>query len=84
MTHLLLSNLEPGTTDDEVRAFIHKYGLPPCDAIERVPGDGTHPSVVLDFNDLDPEALHKYAERIHHMLWKSRELTAQVLTERFL
>ncbi len=33
-------------TDDEVRAFIHKYGLSPCDAIEQVPGDGTRPSVV--------------------------------------
>lgn len=65
--HLLLSNLEPGTTDDELRAFIHEYGHPPCDAFERVRGDGTHTSVVLKFNDLDPEALHEYAGRIHHI-----------------
>ncbi|CAG2127172.1 hypothetical protein LMG31506_00365 [Cupriavidus yeoncheonensis] len=83
MSRLLLTNIEPETTDDEVRAFLHKYGLPPSDAIEQVPGDGTRPSVILDFPELDAETLHKYAERINHMFWKSRELSAQVLTERF-
>lgn len=84
MSHLLLTNLEPGTTDEEVRAFLDKYGLPPCDAIEQVPGDGTRPSVILDFHDLDAETLHKYAGRIDHMFWKRRELTAQVMIDRFV
>lgn len=34
-------------------------------------------------NQLDPQTLHKYAGRIHYMFWKSRELAAQVLTDRF-
>lgn len=83
MSRLLLTNIEPGTADDEVRALLEKYGLPPCDVIEQVPGDGTRPSVVMTFDDVDPDTLHKYAERIHHMFWKGRELTAQVLSDRF-
>ncbi len=83
MSRLLLTNLEPGTTDDEVRAFLDKYGLPACGAIEQVPGDGTRPSVMLDYHDIDPGTLQRYAQRIHHMFWKMRELSAQVMSDRF-
>jgi len=83
MSRLLLTNIEPGTTDDEIRAFLHKYGLPACDSMEQVAGDGTRPSAILDFHDIDPETLHKFAGRIHHMYWKNRELLAQVVTDRF-
>ncbi|RWA50131.1 hypothetical protein AU476_28830 [Cupriavidus sp. UYMSc13B] len=83
MSRLLLTNVEPGTTDEEVRAFLAKYGFPPSDAIEQVAGDGTRPSVILDFHEVDNETLHKYVGRINHMFWKSRELSAQVLAERF-
>jgi len=83
MSHLLLTNIQLGTTDDEVRSLLKKYGIPPYDDIEQLPGDGSRPSVVLAFHEMDPETLHKYAERIHHMFWNSRELTAYVLTERF-
>jgi len=80
---MLLTNLAPGTSEDEIRAFLGKYGLPPCDTIEQMPGDGSRPAVILTYNGAAPEALRKYAERIHHMFWKNRELTAQIMTERF-
>lgn len=83
MSRLLLTNIEPGTSDDEVRAFLHKYGLPDCESLEQMPGDGTRPSVALHYPDVDTDTLQKYAERIHHMFWKSRELTAQVYSDRF-
>lgn len=38
MTRLLQGNLEPGTTDDEIRDFLVKYGFPPFDEIEHQPG----------------------------------------------
>lgn len=48
MSRLLLTN-NPASRMDEIRASLDKYGLPPSDAIEQVPGDGTRPSVVLEF-----------------------------------
>ena len=33
MSHLMLGNVEPGTTDDEIRELLVKYGFPPFDEI---------------------------------------------------
>ncbi|MHA6203715.1 RNA recognition motif domain-containing protein [Dyella soli] len=79
MTRLLLGNIEPGTTDDEVREFLDKYGFPPFDAIEHVPGDGSRPAVLLTYDDAGAAALEKLKPRIHHMFWKQRELNVMIL-----
>lgn len=83
MSRLMLTNIDPDASDDDIRAFLHKYGLPDSNAYERLEGDGSQPSVVLTYDDVDAGTLHKYAERIHHMYWHMRELTAQVLHDRF-
>jgi len=83
MSRLLLTNIAPGTSDDEIRAFLDKYGLPASESLEQVPGDGTRPSVILAYPDVEVDVLEKFAERIHHMFWKNRELTAQVFSDRF-
>ncbi|MGN5479558.1 RNA recognition motif domain-containing protein [Cupriavidus basilensis] len=67
MAVLFLGNIDPGTTDEEVRDFLTKHGLPAFDEIEHVAGDGTHPGVTVVFNTLDPEALRKLQPRIHGM-----------------
>jgi hypothetical protein len=83
MVHLMLGNIEPGTSDDEIREFLMKYGFPPYDEIEHVPGEGSRPSVALTFNSLDPEILRKLQPRIHDLFWKNRRVTARVLRDRY-
>jgi hypothetical protein len=83
MTEVLIANVEPGTSDDEVKAFLLKYGFPPFDQIEHMPGDGSRPSVLLNFKDVAPETLSSLQPRIHGMFWKNRKLNVQILRERF-
>ena len=83
MSRLLLANIEPGTSDEEIQEFLEKYGFPPADEIEHADGDGTRPSVLLSFDELDVAALEMLQQRVHGMFWKKRELSAQILRERF-
>jgi hypothetical protein len=79
MGQLLLGNIEPGTTDDEIREFLDKYGFPPIDSIEHVPGDGSRPAVMLTFESAGNDALRKLKHRIHHIFWKKRELNVFIV-----
>lgn len=83
MARLFMGNISDGTTDDEIKAFLVKYGCPEYDEIQHVPGAGNRPAVVLTFNGVHPEALHKVKERIHDMYWKKGRLTAQILSDDF-
>jgi hypothetical protein len=83
MSRLLLSNIEPGTSDEEILAFLEKYGFPPFDSLEHEEGDGSHPAVLLTFGNLDSMVLSKLQERIDHMYWKKRQLSASILHDRF-
>ncbi|RDK04937.1 RNA-binding protein [Cupriavidus lacunae] len=83
MSRLPLGNIEPGTSDVEIGAFLEKYGFPPFDNLEHEEGDGSHPAVLLIYGNLDPMVLTKLQERIDHMYWKKRELTASILHDRF-
>ncbi|MGO4307274.1 RNA-binding protein [Cupriavidus sp. RAF12] len=83
MALLMLSNIDPGATDEDIREFLLKYGLPAFDEIERAEGDGTRPAATLTFHALDPDTLRKLAPRIHGMFWKGHQINALVLAERF-
>ncbi|MGR4869718.1 RNA-binding protein [Variovorax sp. LARHSF232] len=83
MSRLWLVNIEPGTSDEEIRDFLVKYGFPPFDSIEHEEGDGTRPAAMLTFGGLDPTALGQLQERVHNMYWKKRKLGAQVMRDRF-
>jgi hypothetical protein len=81
MARLLLGNIEPGTSDDEIRAFLEKFGLPSFDTLEHVEGDGSRPAVMLNFEHVDGATLTKLKPRIHQMFWKGRKLHVIVLRE---
>ncbi len=83
MSRLWLVNIEPGTSDEEIRDFLVKYGFPPFDGIEHEEGDGTRPAAMLTFSGLDPTALGELQQRVHNMYWKKRKLGAQVMRDRF-
>ena len=83
MSELLLANVESGTPDDEIKGFLVKYGFPPFDEIEHLPGDGSRPSVLLTFKEAGPETLRNLLPRIQDVYWNMRKLHAQVLDERY-
>ena len=77
---LWIGNIAPGTTDDELRALLAKYGGElEVAAIEQVPGDGTRPAAILDVAATQ-ESLYKLTQRLDGMYWKGRSLTVQAMT----
>lgn len=83
MGRLLLGNIEPGTTDEEVREFLQKYGFPAYDEIEHAPGDGSRPAVIVTFKGIDPAVLMNLQVRVHDMYWKRRKINAQIMRDQF-
>jgi hypothetical protein len=83
MADLLLGNVESGTSDEEIKAFLVKYGFPPFDEIEHMPGDGSRPAVLLTFKDAPPESLRSLQPRIQNMFWKNRKISALVMEQRY-
>ena len=79
-TRLWIGNIEPGTTDEEIREFVKKYapGLE-CVKIQRVDGDGSRPAATLEFADTPYGSVEKISMRLHGMYWKGRELFVQTL-----
>ena len=76
---LWIGNMDPDTTDEELKAFIVKYGGPEFSAIQRVPGDGTRPAAMLTFDGVASDKLYELAMRLHGMHWNKRSLVVQVM-----
>ena len=71
---LWIGNLDPNTTDDELRELVAKYSKFKITAIERHPGDGSRPAVMLELEGGDLQALDAAQRRLHGMYWKKRQL----------
>jgi RNA recognition motif-containing protein len=78
---LWIGNIAPGTSDDELREFLKKYGVDSVAAIERVDGDGSRPAAVVEVA-ATPDALMKVTQRMNGMFWKGRTLVVQTTTPR--
>src|SRR5258706_6927901 len=76
---LWVGSLPPDCTDEDLKAFLQKHGLPPCTTIMRVVGDGSHPGALLAFGSAQPEDLYKAALRLDGMYWKQRTLSVFVV-----
>jgi len=75
-----IGNIEPGTSDEELRALLAKYGSEvEVASIEQVPGDGTRPGAILDVA-ATPDSLYQLAQRLNGLYWKGRSLTVQAMT----
>ena len=79
MPGLGMANVDSNATDDEIRDFLVRYGFPPYDTIQHVPGDGSHPAVLLTFRDQPAEALRTLGNRIQDMFWKTSKIQVHVL-----
>jgi hypothetical protein len=81
MGELLLGNVDSGASDDEIKALLVKYGFPPFDTIERVPGDGSRPVVLVSFKDASSDELRILQPRIQNLFWKNRKIRVDVMAE---
>lgn len=84
MADLLMANVESGTSDEDIKAFLVRYGFPPFDDIEHILGDGSRPSVLVKFNAASPEGLRNLLPRIQDLFWKNRKVQARVISERYM
>jgi hypothetical protein len=77
---LWIGNMAPGTTDEEITAFLKKYAPDlECVQIERVEGDGTRPAAMMSFTGGTPLTLSNLALRLHGMYWKGHSLACNTL-----
>ena len=76
MERLWIVNIAPGTTEDELKAFVTKYTSDPieCTEIERVDGDGSRPAALVTITGKKLDTLGKLALRLNGMYWKGRPL----------
>ena len=77
---LLVGNLAPETTAEEVKQLLGKYGFPEPDGIQQVAGDNTRPSMVLDFQAVTVENLYNLIGRVDGLYWKGRHTAVSVLS----
>jgi hypothetical protein len=68
-----------GASDEDVRQLLLRYGFPPYDAIEHLPGDGSRTCLLLTFANASPAALHRLQPRIQNLFWNDRKLDVEVL-----
>jgi hypothetical protein len=80
MAILWVGNIAPGTSDEELKALLVKYGFPACDGIQHVPGDGTRPAALVNFEQADPLQLQQLQTRVHNLFWKDRRLNVTVVS----
>jgi len=83
MADLFVGNIDADIDDDEIKAFLVKYGFPPFDGITHVAGEGSRPAVVLTFDGTDAELLRRLQPRVHNLFWKNRTINVQVMKDRF-
>jgi hypothetical protein len=78
---LWIGNIEPGTTDDEIKALVGKCAHElACDKIERVEGAGNRPAAMLHFGEASRTSLDNLSRRLNGMYWKGRALVSTVYT----
>jgi hypothetical protein len=82
MADMLIITVEDSTSDEEIKAFMVRYGFPPFDRIRRVPGTGSRPAVLLSFDGVDHATLRALEPKIQNLFWKDHTLHVQVMTER--
>lgn len=83
MASLLIGNVDSSASDEEIRELVMRYGFPPFDSIEHMPGDGSRPAVLLRYGDAPAEALRSLQPRLHELFWKNRKINVSVLDQRY-
>jgi hypothetical protein len=82
MASLLIGNLDSSASDDDIRELLARYGFPPWDSIEHMPGDGSRPSVLLRYEGAPAEALRSLQPRLNDLFWRNRKINVSVIDQR--
>jgi hypothetical protein len=82
MASLLIGNVDNSASDDDIRDLLARYGFPPCESIEHMPGDGSRPAVLLRYGDAPAEALRSLQPRLNDLFWRNRKLSVSVFDQR--
>lgn len=73
---LWMTNIEPGTSDDALRTFVHKYTHEvECVHVRRIDGDGSRPAALLSFVGGTWASVPRLALRLNGMYWQGRALS---------
>ena len=75
---LWMGNIAPGTSEEEVRAFLAKYGVPAVISVQQT-DEGERPAAVVEVAG-SPEVLRRVTGTLNGMYWKGRSLTVQAMT----
>ena len=75
---LWLGNIAPGTSDEELRALLEKYGAAKVGSVEQVASEGSRPAAILEVA-APPDVITKITQRLNGMYWKGRSLTVQAM-----
>lgn len=73
-----IGNLAPDTTEAEVRALLEKYGFPEPTGVIPVPGDGTRPGLVVEYEGLHAEGIRQFVDRLDGLYWKGRSIVVSI------
>jgi hypothetical protein len=73
---LWMANIEPGTSDEALRAFVRKYARDvECVLVKRIDGNGTRPAALLSFVGGTWDSVPRLALRLNGMYWQGRPLS---------
>ena len=82
MASLLIGNVDSSASDADIFDLLARYGFPPCDSIEHMPGDGSRPSVLLRYGGAPAEALRSLQPRLNDLFWRNRKINVSVIDQR--
>jgi hypothetical protein len=63
-----IANIAPATNDEELRAFLARYGVEAVAEIQQVPGDRTRPAAIL-----------RIMQRLNGIYWQGRSLAVHAM-----
>ncbi|MGU7781131.1 hypothetical protein [Burkholderia sp. PU8-34] len=76
----MIGNLPPDTTDDDLRAFVHKYMHEvEIGHMTHLDGDDPHLGMLLEIPGAEQKLLAELQRRLHHMVWKGCALSVHVM-----
>jgi hypothetical protein len=76
---LWMGNIAPETTEEELRAFLGRYGMAAVVSVQQVSDEGTsRPAAIVEVAAA-MEQLQRLTQRLNGMYWKGRALTVQAM-----
>lgn len=75
---LWLVNVDPETSDDELRDLVRRIARLEVASLTRVPGDGVRTAALLELEPASRASVEYAQQQLNGLRWKDRSLTAYV------